>query len=66
MKKFYEWYLDCFGESVPNENLNGSWFVEKRLPMIVACTCCDMTMALPSAMIDEFDQIYCTDCANNI
>jgi hypothetical protein len=33
------------------------------LPMVVSCTCCGMTMALPSAMVDDDGTIYCSSCA---
>lgn len=48
---------------MPKGEINGSWFAENRLPMIVECSCCGMTMALPSAMIDEDGCIYCPNCA---
>ena len=46
------------------DTISGDWFEENHLPMVVACSCCEMTMALPSAMIDEDGKVYCTDCAN--
>lgn len=48
---------------MPKGEINGKWFAENGLPMIVECTCCGMTMALPSAMIDEEGQIFCSQCA---
>jgi hypothetical protein len=48
---------------MPQGEINGQWFAENGLPMIVECTCCGMTMALPSAMIDEEGQIFCSQCA---
>lgn len=48
---------------MPQGEINGKWFAENGLPMIVECTCCGMTMALPSAMIDEEGQIFCLQCA---
>lgn len=50
-------------KEVPKDNIPGSWFVENHLPMIVRCTCCEMTMALPSAWIDEDGNTYCAECA---
>lgn len=52
-----------FDIEMPKGNINGSWFAENNLPMIVSCTCCGSTMALPSAMIDEDGHIYCSSCA---
>ena len=48
---------------MPKGEINGSWFAENDLPMIVCCTCCDTSMALPSAMIDDDGTIYCSSCA---
>ena len=49
---------------MPWDNIPGSWFSENGLPMIVRCTCCDMTMALPSAFVDyDTDEIFCYGCA---
>ena len=45
------------------ESVSGEWFAERRLPMIVACTCCEMTMALPSAMVDDDGYIFCSSCS---
>lgn len=49
---------------MPKGTINGSWFAENNLPMIVSCTYCSSTMALPSAMIDEDGTIYCSSCAD--
>jgi hypothetical protein len=49
---------------MPQGEINGKWFAENGLPMIVECTCCGMTMALPSAMIAEDGSIYCSTCAD--
>lgn len=63
MKTFEQWLNDNFNESMPAGSVNAEWFVNRNLPMIVECTCCTMTMALPSAMIDDDDYIYCSTCA---
>ena len=52
MKSFREWLKDNGGE-LPKGNISGEWFAKRGLPMIVHCTCCEMTMALPSAFIDD-------------
>ena len=36
--------------------------MEYGLPMIVRCTCCETTMALPNAYIDDEGYTYCTNC----
>lgn len=46
----------------PEEKVPGSWFEENGLPMIVSCCCCRTTMTLPSAMIDDDGNIYCSSC----
>ncbi len=33
------------------------------LPMVVSCTCCNSTLALPNAFIDGDGEIYCPSCA---
>ena len=50
------------GIKMPKGNISGSWFAENRLSMIVRCACCDTSMALPSAMIDDDGTIYCPSC----
>ena len=47
---------------MPEGTINGGWFAEHDLPMIVSCTCCGMTMALPSAMVDDEGKIFCDSC----
>ena len=58
-----EWLKVEYGIDMPEGNINGAWFAVNNLPMIVECTCCGSTMALPSAMIDDNDIVYCTACA---
>lgn len=60
MFKSIEEYLEI---EFPKGQINGSWFAEHKLPMVVSCTCCGMTMALPSARVDEDGYIYCRSCA---
>ncbi len=64
MMRTAETYLkEKMNIEMPQGEINGKWFAENGLPMIVECTCCGMTMALPSAMIDEEGQIFCSQCA---
>ena len=64
MMRTAETYIfEEMGVEMPKDNIPGSWFAEHHLPMIVRCTCCDTSMALPSAMIDDDGTIYCPSCA---
>lgn len=65
MKKFVDWFESSFDEKMPSGIINGSWFAKRGLPMIVECCCCCSTMSLPSAYIDEDDNIYCSTCAGD-
>lgn len=62
MKTFAQWLKDSYNMEMPKGTVNASWFVENGLPMIVECSCCTMTMPLPSAFIDDDNCIYCSDC----
>lgn len=64
MKTFEQWFKENYNEEMPTGNINGAWFAERGLPMIVECTCCGTTMALPSAMIDDDDYIFCSNCCD--
>ena len=58
-----EWLKVECGIDMPYDNINGAWFAVNNLPMIVECSCCCSTMALPSAMIDDGGRCYCSACA---
>ena len=62
MKTFEQWLKDERGIEMPQGEVPGSWFTQHNLPMIVRCTCCYSTMALPSAMVDENGFTYCPSC----
>ena len=62
MKNFYE-YAANRGIKVPEGNISGEWFHANHFPMVVKCYCCEMSMALPSAYIDDDGYTYCPDCA---
>lgn len=64
MKTFEAWFKDNYNEELPTGDINGRWFAEHGLPMIVECSCCGMTMALPSAMVDDDDCVVCSSCCN--
>lgn len=59
-----KWIFEEMGVEMPKGRIDGEWFVEHNLPMIVQCTCCQMTMALPSAMINDDGTIFCHSCAD--
>lgn len=52
------------GEEMPKGEIPASWFAEQGLPMIVECTYCGMTMALPSALVDDDGNCYCHGCVD--
>ena len=62
MKSFAKW-VEERGIEMPKHNIPGSWFSRHGFPMVVRCACCDMTMALPSAWIDNDEYVLCADCA---
>lgn len=66
MKTFKEWFKDNFDEELPTGTVSCEWFVERGLPMIVACSCCGMTMALPSALVDDNDTVVCNSCGGDL
>lgn len=50
----------------PTDNsptFSGDWFVKRRVPMVVACTGCEMTMCVFSARIDESEHTWCKTCS---
>ena len=65
MKTFENFVKDNFNIVVPDGDIPGSWFVENGLPMVVACTCCDMTMVSFSALVDEDGQCFCSECGRS-
>lgn len=65
MKTFKEWFEEHHTKEYPKGNINGEWFANHGLPMIVECSCCTSTLVLPNALIDEEGNIYCTSCGGN-
>ena len=63
MRTFEQWAKDERGLDLPGNTIPGSWFVEHNIPMVVACTCCEMTMCVVSALIDDDGQCYCGSCS---
>ena len=64
MLKFGDWLKKNFNEELPTGEINGAWFAERNLPMVVSCACCDSTMALPSALIDDEGYTVCASCCD--
>lgn len=62
-KNFKTWLEEQRVEYPKTKTINASWFDGHQLPMIVHCTCCESTLALPFAYLDEDDYIYCRECA---
>ena len=65
MKIFREWLEENRPDvKIPEEKeIPMTWFDKHNLPMIVACTCCQSTMVIFSALIDDDGHIYCSNCA---
>lgn len=60
-------YIDKhYNIKMPSGEIPGSWFSKHGLPMVVACTCCQMTMASPSALVDEDGSVYCSTCGDQL
>ena len=64
MKSFKDYVEKRFNIKMPEGNISGEWFMKSSLPMIVKCSCCEMTMASPSAWVDYEEYTYCSDCAD--
>lgn len=63
MVSFEQYIRENRGIEMPKGNISGAWFAEHHIPMVVRCCCCEMTMASPSAWIDDKGYTYCSDCA---
>lgn len=64
MKTFRNYIKDTFNLKMPEGDIPGSWFYDNGLPMVVACTCCGMTMCSVSALIDDDGDCYCSSCGD--
>lgn len=64
MKTAKTYILEKMGIEMPKDNIPGTWFSENGLHMVVSCTCCGMTMTMPSAMVDDDGNTYCPSCAD--
>ena len=64
MRTAQQWIKEVLNIEMPSGKISGEWFMENNLPMIVKCTCCEMSMALPSAMINNEGEIFCPGCVD--
>lgn len=65
MRTFAQWLKVKRNIEMPKGDVDAGWFFDNDLPMIVECACCQMTMALPNAYIDDEGYTYCSDCSGN-
>jgi len=65
MKTFKEWYKEVNGVEPDYETAENKllWCKEEGLPMIVSCTCCEGTMIVFNAFVDDEGYTYCPSCA---
>lgn len=65
MKKFKDWYKDVAGVEPDYETAQNKllWCQERGLPVVVSCTCCEGTLLIFNAFVDEEDHTYCPSCA---
>lgn len=63
MKTMKEYLLETRNLEIPKEEVSGEWFIKHDLPMVVSCKCCEMSMILFSASVDEDGYCYCSCCA---
>lgn len=63
MRTIKEYLLETRNLEIPKEEVSGEWFTKHNLPMVVSCKCCEMSMILFSASVDEDGYCYCEGCA---
>lgn len=59
-----QWIKEVLNIEMPSGDISGEWFAENDLPMIVKCTCCEMSMALPSALVNDAGETFCQNCVD--
>ena len=62
LRTIQEYLKEEMNITMPDGDINGQWFSDNHLLMIVSCCDCGTTMALPSAMIDNKGNIFCHSC----
>lgn len=63
MKMFMDYARNRWND-IPEGNIPASWFAYHDLPIMVRCSCCEMSMVLPSAWVDDNGYTFCRDCAD--
>lgn len=64
MKTAMNYIREVLGIEIPDTDvINGSWFAENGLPMVMGCRCCLSTCSLFGGYIDEEEYFYCPACA---
>ena len=67
MKTFKKWIRDELGLDLTDQkSLGGNWFAEHGIPMIVSCTCCNDTLNVANAVIDEDKNCFCRECGEEL
>lgn len=63
MQTFQQWFKENFpDETIPTGIIGMDWFASHGIPAIVSCSCCQTTMIILSAMVDEDGGIFCPSC----
>lgn len=63
MRTMKDYLLETRKLEIPKEEVSGDWFAKHNLPMVISCKCCEMSMILFSASVDEDGYCYCEGCA---
>ena len=67
MKTFKKWIRDELGLDLTDQkSLNGNWFAEHGIPLIVRCTCCHDEINIAEAVIDENKECFCRGCGEEL
>lgn len=45
------------------ETVTGAWLKERKLPLFVECACCETSMLIFSAMVNDEGFCFCPSCA---
>ena len=62
MKTAKEFFLENRNIKIPEGNIPLTWFIENKVPPAVVCSCCEKSMFLYSAMVDDEGYFYCSNC----
>ena len=64
MRTAQQWIKEVLNIEMPSGKISGEWFVKNDLPIIVKCTCCESTMILPNALVNDAGETFCQDCVD--